>query len=51
MQRLAGEMDPDRAVELVESGAEPLQDLISALHSKLLVAELRRQREVRSSSA
>ncbi|MEA2457668.1 MAG: hypothetical protein QOC95_640, partial [Thermoleophilaceae bacterium] len=47
MQRLAGEMDADRAVELIESGAEPLQDLISALHSKLLVAELRRQRDVR----
>jgi DNA-binding transcriptional MerR regulator len=47
MQRLAGEMDADRAVELVESGAEPLQDLISALHSKLLVAELKHQREVR----
>jgi DNA-binding transcriptional MerR regulator len=51
MQRLAGEMDADRAVELVESGAEPLQDLISALHSKLLVAELRRQRELRADSA
>jgi DNA-binding transcriptional MerR regulator len=47
MQRLAEEMDADRAVALVEAGAEPLQDLISALHSKLLVAELRRQREVR----
>ena len=47
MQRLAGEMEADRAVELIESGAEPLQDLISALHSKLLVAELRRQREER----
>jgi DNA-binding transcriptional MerR regulator len=47
LQRLAEEMDADRAVELVEAGAEPLQDLISALHSKLLVAELRRQREVR----
>jgi DNA-binding transcriptional MerR regulator len=47
MQRLAGEMDADRAVELVEAGAEPLQELISALHSKLLVAELQRQREVR----
>jgi hypothetical protein len=47
MQRLAGEMDADRAVELVESGAEPLQELISALHSKALVAELQRQREVR----
>jgi hypothetical protein len=45
MQRLAGEMDADRAVELVSAGAEPLQDLISALHSKLLVAELKRQRE------
>ena len=47
MQRLAGEMDADRAVELVEAGAEPLQELISALHSKLLVAELKRQRDVR----
>jgi hypothetical protein len=47
MQRLAGEMDADRAVALVQSGAEPLQDLISALHSKLLVAELTRQREKR----
>jgi DNA-binding transcriptional MerR regulator len=47
MQRLVGEMSADRAAELVESGAEPLQDLISALHSKLLVAELRRQREKR----
>jgi DNA-binding transcriptional MerR regulator len=45
MQRLAGEMDADRAVELVAAGAEPLQDLISALHSKLLVAELKRARE------
>ena len=48
MQRLAGEMDADRAVELVAAGAEPLQDLISALHSKLLVAEMKRQRELRS---
>jgi DNA-binding transcriptional MerR regulator len=42
--RLSGEMDADRAVELVAAGVEPLQDLISALHSKLLVAELQRQR-------
>jgi DNA-binding transcriptional MerR regulator len=47
MQRLAGEMDADRAVELIESGVEPLHDLITALHSKLLVAELRSQREGR----
>jgi DNA-binding transcriptional MerR regulator len=40
MDRLAGEMDPDRAVELIEAGVEPLNDLIAALHQKLLVAEL-----------
>jgi DNA-binding transcriptional MerR regulator len=38
--RLAGEMDPDRAMELIEAGVEPLNDLIAALHQKLLVAEL-----------
>ncbi|MGH2960986.1 MAG: MerR family transcriptional regulator, partial [Solirubrobacterales bacterium] len=47
MERLAGEMDPDRAVELIRSGAEPLQDLIAALHTKLLVAELERHRAAR----
>ena len=49
MERLAGEMDPDRAVELIKSGAEPLQDLIAALHTKLLVAELERHRAARES--
>jgi hypothetical protein len=29
-------------------GAEPLQDLIAALHTKLLVAELERHRAARS---
>ncbi len=48
MDRLAGEMEPDRAVELIESGAEPLQELIAALHQKELVAELKRQRSSRS---
>jgi DNA-binding transcriptional MerR regulator len=48
MERLAGEMDTDRAVELIEAGAEPLQDLIAALHTKLLVAELERHRAARS---
>ena len=28
-------------------GAEPLRDLIAALHQKLLVAELKRQRDAR----
>ena len=35
--RLAGRVEPDRAVELIRSGAEPLRDLIGALHSKLLL--------------
>ena len=48
MERLAGEMDTDRAVELIADGAEPLQDLIAALHQKLLVAEMKRQRAART---
>jgi DNA-binding transcriptional MerR regulator len=44
LERLSGEMDADRAVELISAGIEPLQALISALHSKLLVAELQRQK-------
>ena len=44
MGRLAGEVSPERVVEMLEAGAEPLKDLIAALHTKLLVAELERQR-------
>jgi DNA-binding transcriptional MerR regulator len=47
MERLVGEMDPDRAVEMIEAGAQPLQDLIAALHTKSLVAELERHRAAR----
>ncbi len=47
LDRLAGEMDPDRVVELIEAGAEPLRDFIAALHSKLLVEELKRHRQQR----
>lgn len=47
LQRLAGELEPDRVADLLEAGAEPLKDFIAALHSKLLVEELRRQRESR----
>ena len=42
-QRL-GEMEVDRAVEIISSGAQPLRELVGAMHSKLLLAELRRQR-------
>jgi DNA-binding transcriptional MerR regulator len=48
LERLTSEMDAQRAVAMVEAGAEPLHDLISALHSKLLVAELRAQRRTKS---
>jgi DNA-binding transcriptional MerR regulator len=46
-QRLAGDLDPNRAIEIVEAGVGPLNDLMAALHTKLLVAELERQRERR----
>jgi DNA-binding transcriptional MerR regulator len=51
LERLTREMDAQRAVAMVEAGAEPLHDLISALHSKLLVAELRQQRQGRSAGS
>jgi DNA-binding transcriptional MerR regulator len=43
--RLAGEVEEDRAAEIVAAGAEPLRELIGAMHSKLLLAELSRQRD------
>jgi DNA-binding transcriptional MerR regulator len=46
--RLAGELEPDRATDLISAGLEPLNDLIAALHQKALVAELQRQRAARS---
>ena len=42
LDRLVGEVDPDRAAEIIASGADPLRELVGALHSKLLVEELRR---------
>lgn len=48
LERLAGELEPDRVVELMEAGVDPLRDFIAALHSKLLVEELKRQRESRN---
>jgi hypothetical protein len=47
MERLAGEMDTEDAVELIEAGSAPLQDLLAALHSKLLIVELQEQRAAR----
>ena len=42
-ERLAGDVDPERAIEMIEAGVGPLNELISALHTKLLVAELERR--------
>jgi DNA-binding transcriptional MerR regulator len=47
LDRLAGEVDVERAVEIIAAGAEPLRDLIGAMHSKLLLAELSRQHDAR----
>ncbi len=44
LDRLAGEVDAERAAEIIEAGAAPLRELIGAMHSKLLLAELHRQR-------
>jgi DNA-binding transcriptional MerR regulator len=45
-KRLTG-MEPDKVFELIAAGAEPLNDLLSALRTKALLAELERLRESR----
>lgn len=45
INRLAGQVEPDEAVEIVGSGVEPLRDLLGAMHTRMLLAELRRQRD------
>ncbi len=44
LDRLVGEVEVERAVEIIAAGAEPLHELIGAVHSKLLRAELAKQR-------
>ena len=44
LDRLVGEVEVERAMEIVAAGVEPLRALIAAMHSKLLLAALRRQR-------
>jgi DNA-binding transcriptional MerR regulator len=41
LDRLTGE---ERAADIIAAGAEPLRELIGAMHSKLLLAELSRRR-------
>lgn len=43
LDRLAGEVEPERASQIIAAGAAPLRELIGAMHSKLLLEELRRQ--------
>jgi DNA-binding transcriptional MerR regulator len=42
LHRLAGKVDEDRAVQIISSGAQPLRELIGAMHSKMLLAALQR---------
>ena len=42
--RITTQVDPDRALAIIESADAPLRDLIGAIHSKMLLAELDRRR-------
>ncbi len=42
--RLAGEVEVERALEIIAAGVDPLRDLIGAMHTKLLAEEIRSQR-------
>jgi DNA-binding transcriptional MerR regulator len=44
MERVAGELEPGEAAELLERAVEPMRDLIAAMRAKLLIAELRQRR-------
>ncbi len=44
LERLAGGVEVERALEIVAAGTEPLRELIGAMHSKMLLAELRTHR-------
>jgi DNA-binding transcriptional MerR regulator len=39
-EKVVGRFEPDRAAELLEAGIDPLADLIAAMNSKLITAEL-----------
>jgi DNA-binding transcriptional MerR regulator len=47
LERLAGEVEIERAVEIIAAGREPLRELIGAMHSKMLLAALRSHRQAR----
>jgi DNA-binding transcriptional MerR regulator len=44
LERLAGEVAPERAIEILAAGSEPLRELLGAMVAKQLLTELRRHR-------
>ena len=44
MERVAGELDPGEATELLERAVEPMRDLVAAMRAKLMIAELQARR-------
>ena len=44
-EKLPGRLSADEAADLIERGHGPMRDLLSAMHVKLLVAELRRRQD------
>jgi DNA-binding transcriptional MerR regulator len=44
-EKIVGRFGPDRAAELLEAGIDPLADLIAAMNSKLIAAELEAGRQ------
>jgi DNA-binding transcriptional MerR regulator len=46
--RVATQVDTERALEIIESADGPLRDLIGAMHSKMMLAEVRRRRGERA---
>jgi DNA-binding transcriptional MerR regulator len=42
LERLTGEVEPEKAVEIIRAGREPLRELIGAMHSKMLLRALER---------
>lgn len=47
LERLAGQAD---AADIVAAGADPLRELLGAMHSKLLLAELSRRRQAKAAA-
>jgi DNA-binding transcriptional MerR regulator len=41
LDRLAGKVEIERALDIIASGADPLRELVGAMHSKLLLGALR----------